>query len=241
MTMPWLKTLFFSFIFLALPINAHSQSCEEVLGSSFEKQATKLISDLSAKRKSLEGTVHKSIGTLSPKLQQELDQIFRLENHQDSLFPRQQKKLLRLIEQDPIASRLDNMSKSKLIRLAFTGHARPYMALLIARYMNEKENSQGSLTPNILFSIEMIVTFYLIEWTSRSLIRHRLKDLNEKEKIEILNALSNPSQLRHRNGINYNSPSGYTAFNSMFVSYFVARTDMLARMNINSINGQIFQ
>jgi len=223
------------------PNSVKAFSCVQLLNANFEDQAYTLLQNTHDRRKSLEEGVHRSNGQMTPSLENILNKIFNLRSTQLSIFPRNREQILNAIARDPIARRLSTASKSKMIRLVFHGHTRPYMAFLIARYMEESENRQGHLSRDLMFRIEMIVLLYTIEWTVRSLLKNRLNDLNEREKQEIINALRNPGRHRYPRGLNYNNPDGRVGFESLFIGYLKEREAWLANTNIFSLGDSIFE
>ena len=218
------------------PNTGFALTCSDLLGL-FEDQVNALLKRSYEQRKSMEDRIHESIGTLSPPLERQLKQIFRFNNR---FSKNQQIKISRALSKDPIAKKLSDPSKSKLIRLVSKGYARPYMAFLIARYMEEKENRQGLLTHNVTYKIEYIVLSYTIEWTVKSLIKSRSSDLNDREKLDILKALRNPEIHKTYGGLKYKDLKYRNHYN-LFMSYFEERKRWIASTNIFNLSENIFE
>jgi hypothetical protein len=218
-----------------------SQSCLELINSPFEQRVQLLLQKRFDHRKALEDALHRSIGTLDQSLESQLNQIFRIYNRTPRLSKAKQLEITRAINRDPIASRLSNPSRAKLIRLVFRGYARPYMAFLIARYMEERENRLGLLTYDVMSKIEDTVLSYSIEWTVRTLMQNRLSDINEREKLEIISALKTPWLFEDPRGLTYNSSNYTVGHESLFIGYLIERRAWIASVNMLNLDGSIFE
>jgi len=181
------------------------------------------------KRKQLERIVHQKIGVMAPGLERELSAIFGMGKRLRDVPMINQNRILEELERDSISRDLSFEAKSKLIRLIFQGFARPYMALLIARYLDEKENNSESIGQNVLEEIDTIVLYYTIEWAILALVKHRFNDLLESDKVDILAVIENPEILRRPGGFNYNRLNyGGAAPESLFLAFYYERENFIA-------------
>ncbi|MCO5113353.1 MAG: hypothetical protein M9899_04165 [Bdellovibrionaceae bacterium] len=215
------------FLTCLLPLQASARlSCVTFLGPSTQSLGSQLTErrvSLSEKRKALETEVFKSYGTLTPSLDKALYAVFERPQN-----PNLQVAAAKALKASPLTAKMNVTTRAKILSLVQRRAVRPYMAILIGRYIEQLEFKQGFFSDKALNSITEIVTLFITEKalieSQKTFLTHNDK-ANEKEILDFLEGRVRYSP----HSVNYNRPSGRLILSNLVLGHIQTIESMIAQ------------
>lgn len=192
--------------------------------TTVQQKLSSLQAELRQKRKTLETQIFRSFGDISPALDASLYRVFHEPSRID--FKRQALKDLQTSKQ---TSNMRPSTQIKMLSLIESRAVRPYMALLIGRYIEQVELGHGPFNEKTLENLVQIVNHYIVERalmdTQRSLITHKDQRILELEVMDFLEGRVKYEPYK----INYNQPSKRLILSNIVLGHIQKVEDMMAR------------
>ncbi len=164
------------------------------------------VNSLGEIRKEREQAFHRSWGEASPRLSRLLDRLFGNDPDSD-INPLLLDQIRTAITADPVSQKFSRPSQDKLIWLVHKKYARPYMAFLIVRSMDQIiDKKEDPLNFESLRSIDRIVHSYILE---RALLISRREVLvhSDEQNLKDIRAYLSGEMNYRLESINYDSPN----------------------------------
>lgn len=223
----WLYLVLGVLIGSILPLQVSAKfSCVTFLRptkDSLSPQLQEYRTEARKKRKALETEFFKIYGDITPALDKALYAVFEQPRRRDLKV-----RAVQALKNSPLTAKMHPESRAQILALVERRAVRPYMAVMIGRYMEHVEFKNGFFSDNALASLTEVVRLFVIERalgeTHKVLISQKDR-ANEKEVFDFLNG-----QVKYQPyGINYNRPHSKLILSNIVMGHIQTFENLIAQ------------
>lgn len=219
----------FIYIGLFLPHVGQALTCHSYLQpnfSSIAEQVTNHRLKLETQRKALEEKIFKSYGNIPPTLEKSLYLIFHNPKRRDL-----KAQALKALKHSSLTSKMHLSTHIKILYLLQRQVVRPYMAVLIGRYIEQVEFKNEILSPSALQATTQVVASFI---TERALIEtQKLMRSNSSRELQLeVQDFLNAKVSYQPHTLNYKKPRGHLVLSNAVLGFIFTFEDIIAHQPI---------